>query len=397
MQMPNRKGGKYRFGFNGMEADDEVKGGGNSYTTEYRQLDVRLGRWLSIDPLFASFPHQSPYVTFDNNPVLLVDPRGLAASGGGDPPKDDGTASGGDVKDGCVYHCDAHSSEYDGWYLPKANLSEVIVTGQFDNLDPFGSEVDYELQPIYGWNDWVNTYGNPYEGYEYNLSLWSLDFRLWKVLNEVDPNMPYQDAIELWYAQSGLQRYDVAKEFGILYLTYATLKEPAEMYITNTMFIGALGLGVGAAWFAPGAIRAMQNFGRSAKDLTSGSGWMQFATGGNGYFNIASSARTAHILAGDGLLSASGGHHWFGSPRAFYNGLTGQKSMFPITWSKAKTMHAISEVGFNNPWINQTGKQGVFFVKSGNPAKFKAEGYYDGVRIRVIIQGNDIITAFPIK
>ncbi|MGM0613621.1 MAG: hypothetical protein ACQESM_08945, partial [Bacteroidota bacterium] len=31
MQQPGRNGNRYRFGFNGMEKDDEVKGGGNSY------------------------------------------------------------------------------------------------------------------------------------------------------------------------------------------------------------------------------------------------------------------------------------------------------------------------------------------------------------------------------
>lgn len=79
MEMPGRKGGTgYRFGFNGMEKDDEVKGSGNSYTTEFRQLDPRIGRWLSLDPLMAKFPHQSPYVSFDNSPILVVDPTGLS-------------------------------------------------------------------------------------------------------------------------------------------------------------------------------------------------------------------------------------------------------------------------------------------------------------------------------
>jgi|GEM_PF-2772454 len=46
---------KYRFGFNGMEKDDEVNGSnGTSYTTPFRQLDPRLGgRWWSRDPPLA--------------------------------------------------------------------------------------------------------------------------------------------------------------------------------------------------------------------------------------------------------------------------------------------------------------------------------------------------------
>jgi|SRR5690554_3573384 len=69
----------YRYGFNGMEKDDNIKGEGNSYTTEFRQYDPRVGRWLSVDPLFTNFPWQSPYVAFDNNPIYYIDPKGLAA------------------------------------------------------------------------------------------------------------------------------------------------------------------------------------------------------------------------------------------------------------------------------------------------------------------------------
>jgi RHS repeat-associated protein len=69
----------YRYGFNGMEQDNEIKGEGNSYTTEFRQYDPRIGRWLSIDPLFQNFPWQSPYVAYDNNPIVNNDPKGGAA------------------------------------------------------------------------------------------------------------------------------------------------------------------------------------------------------------------------------------------------------------------------------------------------------------------------------
>lgn len=69
----------YIYGFNGYEGDDEIKGEGNSYTTEYRQYDPRLGRWLSIDPI----PHyyQSPYCGYDNNPILYIDPDGTTVKG----------------------------------------------------------------------------------------------------------------------------------------------------------------------------------------------------------------------------------------------------------------------------------------------------------------------------
>ena len=69
-------GGGYRYGFNGQEKDDEIKESGNSYTTEFRQYDPRLGRWLTIDPETRSFAWGSPYVSMSNNPISRVDPFG---------------------------------------------------------------------------------------------------------------------------------------------------------------------------------------------------------------------------------------------------------------------------------------------------------------------------------
>ena len=64
----------YIYGYQGSERDDEVKGEGNSYTTEFRQLDPRLGRWLSLDPVTHCW--QSPYNSMDNNPVWHTDKLG---------------------------------------------------------------------------------------------------------------------------------------------------------------------------------------------------------------------------------------------------------------------------------------------------------------------------------
>jgi RHS repeat-associated protein len=75
----------YRYGFNGMEKDDEVKGNDNSYTTEFRQYDPRVARWLSIDPVVH---HQfSPYSAFDNNPIFYTDPSGADSEDVNGPPK----------------------------------------------------------------------------------------------------------------------------------------------------------------------------------------------------------------------------------------------------------------------------------------------------------------------
>src|ERR1035437_4255527 len=66
----------YRYGFNGKEKDDEVKGNGNSYDFGSRIYDPRLGRWLSVDPLAQKYPAISPYVFCLNNPMRYIDMDG---------------------------------------------------------------------------------------------------------------------------------------------------------------------------------------------------------------------------------------------------------------------------------------------------------------------------------
>ena len=63
----------YRYGYQGSEKDNEIKGKGNSYTTEFRILDTRLVRWLSLDPKESTKPEQSPYASMDNNPIMFND------------------------------------------------------------------------------------------------------------------------------------------------------------------------------------------------------------------------------------------------------------------------------------------------------------------------------------
>ena len=67
----------YRYGFNGMEKDEEVKGGGNSINYKYRMHDPRLGRFFAEDPLSAKYPFYSPYSFSGNRVIDMVDLEGL--------------------------------------------------------------------------------------------------------------------------------------------------------------------------------------------------------------------------------------------------------------------------------------------------------------------------------
>jgi RHS repeat-associated protein len=66
----------YRFGFNGKENDNEVKGAGNQQDYDSRIYDPRLGKWLSVDPLTKKFPWQGPYNSMSDDPINRIDPDG---------------------------------------------------------------------------------------------------------------------------------------------------------------------------------------------------------------------------------------------------------------------------------------------------------------------------------
>ena len=69
--------GGYRYGFQGQEGDDEMAGDGNSVFFKYRIHDPRIGRFLSVDPLTASYPHNSPYAFSENRLLDGVELEGL--------------------------------------------------------------------------------------------------------------------------------------------------------------------------------------------------------------------------------------------------------------------------------------------------------------------------------
>lgn len=104
-------GGKYKYGFNGMEQDEEL---GEDYTTQYRLYDAGLGRWFSPDPLV--YDDETPYSFVSNDPVNMVDPLGLK---GGDP-KGGGTTGGSSGG--------THEGGHSGEFIPTYELEPVIIT-----------------------------------------------------------------------------------------------------------------------------------------------------------------------------------------------------------------------------------------------------------------------------
>lgn len=70
MLVPSRHGSirpqEYRYGFQGQEKDDELKGEGNSLNYTFRMHDPRIGRFFATDPLFREYPYNSTYAFQEN-------------------------------------------------------------------------------------------------------------------------------------------------------------------------------------------------------------------------------------------------------------------------------------------------------------------------------------------
>ncbi len=82
MLLNNRHGSvdsdAYRYGFNGKEKDDEIKGSNSSYDFGARMYDNRIGRWFAVDPFAGQMLSWSPFNYAFNNPIYWIDPDGMA-------------------------------------------------------------------------------------------------------------------------------------------------------------------------------------------------------------------------------------------------------------------------------------------------------------------------------
>ena len=69
----------YRYGFNGKENDGDADG--NCYDYGFRIYNPALGRFLSVDPLFQSYPWNSTYAFAENEPISNIDLDGEEKKG----------------------------------------------------------------------------------------------------------------------------------------------------------------------------------------------------------------------------------------------------------------------------------------------------------------------------
>jgi len=152
---------KYRYAYNGMEKDDEVSGNGNSYTTQFRQYDPRLGRWKSLDPLAGKFHYQSPYVAMDNNPILYTDTKGDSA----------GAKT---LKDAQLYADDLNAMFFDK-YKEVGAFQVVYVKYTVSDYSPFSPGYEQISGPGYMWAIVPNMHATKTDGskFSWNTSRWT--------------------------------------------------------------------------------------------------------------------------------------------------------------------------------------------------------------------------------
>jgi RHS repeat-associated protein len=125
----------YRFGFNGKENDNEVKGFGSQQDYGLRIYDTRLGRFLSVDPLADSYPWYTPYQFAGNMPIANVD------LDGGEP-----KAAG---KDGEIQQAPVQG--HDDW----GAKNWISLDGQW-NLSPTKETVNITEQKSKASQEWIS-------------------------------------------------------------------------------------------------------------------------------------------------------------------------------------------------------------------------------------------------
>ncbi|MDO9184688.1 MAG: RHS repeat-associated core domain-containing protein [Bacteroidia bacterium] len=98
----------YRYGFNGKENDNEVKGNGNQQDYRMRIYDPRLGKFLSVDPLTSKYPMLTPYQFASNTPIVAIDLDGMEAF---------------------IVHGTKQTSSFASYITPEAKKQLLRITG----------------------------------------------------------------------------------------------------------------------------------------------------------------------------------------------------------------------------------------------------------------------------
>lgn len=122
-----------KYKYNGKELQDEL--GLGVYDFGLRQYDPAIGRMLQIDPV--THHNQSPYVAFNNNPVVFVDPDGADAI---DPVKESVTMITSTVDKSNVTHINQTTTNTTTNYGEDGSVNVSYSTSSITNtVDAYGN------------------------------------------------------------------------------------------------------------------------------------------------------------------------------------------------------------------------------------------------------------------
>ena len=165
MLVPNRHqdSGEYRYGFQGQEKDDELKGEGNSMNYEFRMHDPRIARFFATDPLESKYPFFSPYQFSANTPIMAVELEGLESSA--DPNAVQTTSTPGasedckpDIQD---FANQKANTDYAKIFKKAAEFTTAKVSIHIgDTYGPIGDNASTSIFSIYGNKTYYNSSPN---------------------------------------------------------------------------------------------------------------------------------------------------------------------------------------------------------------------------------------------
>jgi RHS repeat-associated protein len=160
MTMPGRKYNvgieAYRYGFNGKENDNEVKGEGNQQDYGMRIYDPRLGKFLSVDPITSTYPMLTPYQFASNSPIGGIDKDGLEFFFAGGAGNDKGLTSNGYIANMITAFQTAQISDVVRINAHRDQISDIdFALGAFAttpyNKIPISSEKPSIIDMVKSW------------------------------------------------------------------------------------------------------------------------------------------------------------------------------------------------------------------------------------------------------
>ena len=185
----------------------------------------------------------------------------------------------------------------------------------------------------------------------------------------------------IWRATEGDRSIEGIKEavsFGVGFTPVDILKDSADLIAGKDLITGKDSNRVVLALclIAPELVDQLLKGGLKQSDLFAEAA---VEAGTSKYVNLASEKNTRHILFGD---ATGGGHIWPGAPN---------KTPFPKDWSGETIMHEVSDI-VTDPTLKWEKNRVVKGVQ-----RYEVIGVRNGTKIKVITDGKDIITAYPVK